>query len=326
MSRTNKIATVFGGTGFVGRQVVRELAKRGLTVKVATRVPERAYFLKPSGSVGQIVPFACNYNDPASIADAVQGAEYVVNCIGILRERRRGGFSRAHAEIPAEIAKSCTKAGVRRFVHISALGVDKAKSRYAASKREGEKAVAKNFANATILRPSVIFGEDDSFFKKFAEMARYLPALPLIGGGKTRFQPVFVGDVADAVIAALTRPAVNNENPMGKTYELGGPETVSFKEIYQRLFQYTGRKRALIPLPFFAAKIQAFFLGFLPNPPLTCDQVNTLKTDNVVGSKALTLEDLGIHATAMDMVLPRYLETYLPGGRLAQYHNTKAAA
>ena len=312
MTRNYKIATVFGGTGFVGALVVRELAKRGIRVKVATRVPESAYFLKPAGSVGQIVPFACNYADPASIALAVSGCDYVVNCIGILAEKKKGAFERVHTALPVEIAKACKSAGVKRFVHISALGADQANSHYAQSKLAGEKAVLKTFKTTSILRPSVIFGEGDSFFNMFAEMARYLPALPLIGGGWTRFQPVFVGDVAAAVMACLER-----EDTPGNIYELGGPEILNFREIYQRLFKFTGRERKLVKIPFCMAKIQAFFMGIIPNPPLTRDQVETLKTDNVVSQKALSLEDLEIQPTALDLILPLYLETYKPGGRFA---------
>lgn len=312
MTRNYKTATVFGGTGFVGSLVVRELAKRGIRIKIATRVPESAYFLKPSGSVGQVVPFACNYRDPASIALAISGSDYVVNCIGILAEKKKGDFTRIHTDLPGEIAKACKNEGVKRFVHISALGIEDSTSRYAQTKLEGEKLLRKNFKTATILRPSVIFGEGDSFFNMFAEMARYLPALPLIGGGWTRFQPVFVGDVADAVMAALER-----EDTPGNTYELGGPEILNFREIYQRLFKFTGRTRPLVKIPFCMAKIQAFFMGAIPNAPLTRDQVESLKTDNVVSQKALNLEDLDIHPTALDLILPLYLETYRAGGRFA---------
>lgn len=323
VGKQEKIATVFGGTGFIGRQIVRELAKAGYIVKVATRIPERAYFLKPYGHVGQVVPFACDYNEPASIAAAIHGAEVVVNCIGILFQKKKGGFYKAHVEIPEAIAKACKKEGVKRFVHIAALGDDKGGSLYARTKLEGEKAVKKAFKDVTILRPSVVFGPEDDFFNMFAEMARYLPFLPLIGGGKTKFQPVYVGDVADAVMAALTLPVTNDQNPCGKIYELGGPEVVTFREIYQRLFEYTGRRRCLVSLPFGIAKIQAGFMGFLPKPPLTADQVESLKTDNIVSNKALGLDNLGITATAMEMILPSYLETYRPGGKFAD--NKKSA-
>ena len=313
MTVNSKIACVFGGTGFVGRQIVRELAKKGYVIKVATRVPERAYFLKPAGTVGQIVPFQCDYKDEKSIAAAIEGSDTVVNCIGILFEKgKRQKFQKIHAELPGMIAKVCKKAGVQNFIHISALGIDKATSKYAKTKIEGEKAVKKGFANSVILRPSVIFGEDDAFFNMFAEMARYTPALPLIGGGETKFQPVYVGDVADAVMAAI-----DNTEAQGQTYELGGPDVVTFKEIYQKLFEYTGRKRCLVNLPFGLAKVQATFMSILPHPPLTRDQVESLKTDNIVSKKAQGLADLGVESTAMSLILPTYLESYRAGGRFA---------
>ena len=313
MTVSNKVACVFGGTGFVGRQIVRELAKKGYIIKVATRVPERAYFLKPAGTVGQVVPFQCDYSDEASIASAVAGCEVVVNCIGILFEKSwKQRFQVIHAELPGLIAAVSAKAGVKNFIHLSALAIDKATSKYAKTKLEGEKAVKKAFPASVILRPSVIFGEDDAFFNMFAEMSRYAPALPLIGGGKTKFQPVYVGDVADAVMAALDEPEAQ-----GQIYELGGPDVVTFKEIYQKLFEYTGRKRCLVSLPFGLAKVQATFMSVLPNPPLTRDQVESLKTDNVVSKKAKGLADLGVHSTAMSLILPTYLESYRAGGRFA---------
>ena len=314
MGVENKIATVFGGTGFVGRQIVRELAARGVRVKVATRVPESAYFLKPAGNVGQIVPLACRYSDPESIAEAVNGSDFVVNCIGVLYERgKRQTFARAHVEIPSNIAAACAQHNVKSFVHISALGIEASTSKYAQSKLEGEKSVRQNFPKAVILRPSVIFGEDDAFFNMFAELSRYSPVLPLIGGGKTKFQPVYVGDVASAVIKALEYPGAN-----GFTFELGGPEVLSFKEIYARLFSYTHRKRMLVNLPFGVAKIEASFLSLLPKPLLTPDQVESLKSDSIVAAGALSLESLGVNATGLDSVLPSYLPSYRKGGRFAE--------
>jgi NADH dehydrogenase len=261
-----KIATVFGGTGFVGTQVVRKLAKRGYTIKVATRIPEKAYFLRPCGTVGQIVPFACDYSE-ASIQNAVSGAEVVVNCVGTLFDRKKKGFQKAHTEFPASIARACAQQGVTYFIHISAAGVDVSTSKYAQSKREGEQAVLENFPYATILRPSVIFGENDNFFNMFAKMAAVFPALPLIGGGKTQFQPVYVGDVAEAVMAVIDAPVTYEETAMGKVYELGGPEIVNFRQIYERMFEYTRQPRRLVNLPFGLAKMQAGLMGILPKPP-----------------------------------------------------------
>lgn len=316
MSYHYKVATIFGGTGFIGSQIVRELARRGYTIKVATRVPERAYFLRPNGVVGQIVPFYCDYSDEKSVQKAVQGADVVVNTIGILYEKKHGSFKRAHIAIPEAIAKACKKESVKRFIHVSSLGVY-GHSRYGITKKQGEDAVMKAFPHATIFRPSIVFGPEDSFFNKFAEMARYLPCLPLIGGGKTKFQPVYVGDIADAAMAVIDAPDNGEASACGRVYELGGPEIASFRDLYEMIFKYTHRKRALVPLPYFIAKIQAFFMGLLPAPPLTIDQVDSLKSDNIVTDGALTLEDLGIRATGMEQIVPYYLARFRAGGRFA---------
>jgi len=317
MTQNQKIVTVFGGTGFIGRNLVGELARAGYTVKVATRVPESAYFLKPVGSVGQIVPVHCDYSAPKSIKSAVEGAVAVVNCIGILFEKKKGQFAKTHTDLPAAIAKACAKEGVERFVHISALGIDECTSQYAATKLAGEKAVMKNFPAATILRPSIIFGEDDNFFNMFAKLAQILPALPLIGGGKTRFQPVFVGDVVDAIMIG-----VNKASAQGKIYALGGPDVQSFKDIYITMFEYTKRPRALIPLPFCVAKSEAFLMELvMPMPLLTRDQVEALKSDSVVKEGDLTFKDLEISPTPMSMILPEYLSRYRKGGRFADDEN-----
>lgn len=319
MATNTKIVTIFGGTGFIGRYIVRELAKLGYIVKVASRVPERAYFLRTAGTVGQIVPMACNYKDPASIDAAIRGSQMVINCIGILYERRRGDFRRVHVDAADAIAKASARSGVLRLVHISALGIASSKSRYAKSKYEGELAVLKAFPNATILRPSVVFGPEDEFFNMFAGLARVLPALPLIGGGKTKFQPVYAGDVAAAVAAAVTLPVVEEQNPQGRIYELGGPEIVTLKDIYKRLMEWTGRSRMMVTLPFGVARVQAQCLRWVPPKPiLTPDQVISLQTDSIVSPGAATLEDLGVRATGMGLIVPVYLERFRPGGRFAE--------
>lgn len=314
------VATVFGGTGFIGRQIVRELAARGVIVKVATRVPERAYFLKPMGRVGQVVPFACRYDSPDSLAAAVQGADLVVNCVGILYERgKRRTFRKVHVDFPAAIARTCKQAGVLRMVHISSLGCDKAVSAYAQSKLEGERAVLANFPRATILRPSVVFGAEDRFFNMFAKLSRYLPFLPLIGGGRTKLQPVYVGDVADAALASLF--AVGDDagaRVEGAVFELGGPEVLTFREVYQKMFVYTGRRRRLVSISWGLAKVQGWFMSIMPEPLLTPDQVETLKTDNVVSPAAKGFSELGIRPRSLASVLPSYLEVYRAGGRLAK--------
>lgn len=313
-----KIATVFGGTGFVGRYVVRALARAGYTVKVAGRVPERAFFLRPCGTVGQVVPVHCDYRDPVHIAAALRGSDVVVNCIGILYERKRGDFKRIHTGLPGMIAQACAAAGVGRFVHISALGVEESRSRYAATKLAGEQAVMQAFPAATILRPSVIFGPEDGFFNLFAGLMRFSPVLPLIGGGRTLFQPVYVGDVAAGVLAAATLPLIGEHNPQGRIFELAGPESLSFRDIYTRLFRWTGHRRMLVSVPFRLMKVQAFFLQFIPpRPLLTPDQVISLQTDNVANSAMPGLEDLDVRPTAMELIVPAYLERFRDGGRFS---------
>ncbi|MBN8520538.1 MAG: complex I NDUFA9 subunit family protein [Alphaproteobacteria bacterium] len=310
MTHSLPLACIFGGTGFIGRQVVRELSAKGYRLKIATRVPERAYELKTCGTVGQIVPVFCDYT-ANSVAQAVQGCDLVVNCVGILFERgRRNTFQKIHAELPGLIAKACYESGVKKYIHLSALGVDRAQSKYAQSKKAGEEAAQKAFPSVTILRPSIVFGAGDGFFNLFARLSLFMPVLPLIGGGHTRFQPVFVGDVADAVVKASTYPEC-----AGHIYELGGPDIYTFRELYDLMFRHTGRPRPLISLPWGIAKIQGTLMGFLPRPLLTADQVETLKTDNVVSSGALTLRDLGIEGTALSTILPTYLSRFRPGGR-----------
>ncbi len=315
MAHRKEIVTIFGGTGFLGKQIVGDLARRGFIIKIATRIPESAYSLKPYGEVGQIVPIECNYLDASSIRAAVKGSDFAVNCVGILFERgKRSRFARVHIDIPAMIAKACADEQVKRFVHISALGCDKATSKYGKSKLAGEAAILSNYPAATILRPSVIFGENDNFFNMFAELSRFTPFLPLIGGGKTKFQPVYVGDVADIVVKALTS---NMNKYLGSIYELGGADIVTFKEIYEKLFEYTGRRRRLIHVPYWAAKIQAVFLSLLPKPIFTPDQVESLKTDNIVSEGAKNMQSFDIMPKSMDLILPKYLKNYKAGGRFA---------
>lgn len=313
------VATVFGGTGFIGRHIVRALADRGVIVKVATRVPERAFFLKPYGRVGQIVPFACRYDSPESLKRAVQGSDIVVNCVGILFERgKRKTFKRVHVDFAAAVARACSEAGVARLVHLSALGCDKATSKYAASKLEGEGAIFSNFPQASILRPGPVFGTEDRFFNLFAELSRYIPFMPLIGGGRTKMQPVYVGDVSQAAMACLYAAGEGpHADVEGKVFELGGPDVLSMKDIYENVFHYCRRKRLMITIPWPLAKLQAWFLSFMPRPILTPDQVETLRTDCVVSEGAKGFKDLEMRPCSVDGVLPSYLEVYQSGGRLA---------
>lgn len=308
---TTNLVTVFGGSGFVGRHTVRALARAGWRIKVATRHPNLAFFLRPLGTVGQIDFVKCDIADPESVRRAVTGSKAVVNLVGILFQKGQT-FEDVQATGAAHIAEAAAAAGVQALVHVSAIGADKdSNAHYAATKAEGELAVRQAFPSAVILRPSLIFGPEDNFFNKFAAMARILPALPLIGGGRTRFQPVFVGDVAQAVVTGLMRQD-------GRTYELGGPTIYSFKELMQLILRETGRKRLLVPVPFLVATMKAFFLQLLPNPLLTIDQVELLKKDNVVSAAALGLSDLGIAPTSVEAVIPSYLWRFRAKGEYAQ--------
>jgi NADH dehydrogenase len=313
------LITIYGGSGFIGRHLVQALAKTGARMRVAVRRPELAGHLQPLGGVGQINPVQAIVRYPDSLLAAADGADAVVNLVGILFPTGKQTFKAVQDEGARHVARAARKAGARAFVHVSALGADaKSPSVYARSKAAGEQAVRDVFPDAVILRPSVVFGPEDDFFNRFAALARIAPALPLIGGGKTRLQPVFAGDVAKAVIAALTGKAA-----AGKTCELGGPEILTLKEVMQRVLTYTMRRRLLVPEPFWLAKLQAAFLQWLPKPPLTIDQVRLLETDNVVSEAAQkagrTLEGLGIESVAIASVAPEYLEQYRPRGQFSVF-------
>lgn len=313
-----KTAVIFGGTGFIGRNIVKALAQRGFLIKVATRVPESAYLLKPLGDIGQINPIHCDYSDYNSIAEIAQGADYIINCVGILFERgKKRTFTHIHGDLAESIAAAAAVAKAKRLIHISALGADKASSAYAQSKRDGEERVRKAFPQATILRPSIVFGRDDDFFNKFAQMAQIMPFLPLIGGGHTKFQPVYVGDLAQAVLNIIDLPCHGEASPCGKIYELGGPDVLSFKGLFEEMFKYTQQPRSLVSMSFGLSKLNAMILSLLPTPLLTTDQVESLKTDNIVNPEAAGFAALNIQPTALDTVLPDYLVTYRPGGRFA---------
>lgn len=309
----NKVVTVFGGSGFVGRYVVQRLAERGATIRVPTRHPERALHLKPMGAVGQIVPQAWNAQVEGEVDRVLAGADAAVNLIGILFEPRAGDFDRLQARLPGAIGAAATRLGVKRVVQLSAIGADpQSSSVYARTKAEGEAALKAAYPQATILRPSIVFGPEDGFFNRFARMTQLSPALPLIGGGRTRYQPVYVGDVADAVLAALSR-----DDAAGRTFELGGPTVYTFKELMAYILKVTGRRRLLLTLSFDLARLQARFLQYLPEPPLTADQIELLKHDNVVTPGVPGLEELGVQPTPVEVVVPQYLRTYArPGTRL----------
>lgn len=306
MPTHQQVVTVVGGTGFLGRYVVRELAKAGYTVRVLSRHPEAALFLKTAGHIGQVVLQKGDITRPETLAGKLDGSFAVVNLVGALYERGRQNFTALHSQGAERLAKEAAKVGASRFVQISAIGVDKSQNaKYARTKANGEKAVKAAFDNATILRPSIIFGQEDNFYNQFASMARCAPALPLIGGGKTRFQPVFVADVARAVVAVL-----KNKATMGQTYELGGPRVYTFREILEYILDETRRQRALVTLPFGVATMVGAFGEFMPTPILTRDQVQLLKYDNVVDREAKTLADLGINATPVEMIVPSYIARY----------------
>jgi uncharacterized protein YbjT (DUF2867 family) len=306
---------VFGGTGFIGRLLISRLAQAGYTVRVPTRTLPRAEPLRQLGTVGQVTPLLCDVRDAAQVANVLVGADAVVNCIGILAENRHQRFDVLQGEVPGIIARAAVAAGVQKFIHISAIGADaNSPSTYARSKAAGEGLVRGIFPSATILRPSIVFGPDDGFFNRFARMACIAPALPLIGGGTTAFQPVYVADVADAILVMLTRGDMG-EKTIGKTYELGGPAVYTFKKLMQVMLAAIGRKRCLVTIPWPVAMLQAAVLQRLPGQLLTRDQVLLLQRDNVVSVNAKTLIDLGITPTPLEAILPTYMDQYRPKGR-----------
>jgi uncharacterized protein YbjT (DUF2867 family) len=308
------LVTVFGGSGFLGRHVVRALAKLGYRIRVAVRRPELAGFLQPLGEVGQIHAVQANVRHAASVEAAARDADVVINLVGILFERGRQKFDAVQA-VGAEAVALAAAAFGARMVHVSAIGADEhAAAHYARSKAAGERLVLAAVPSAVILRPSVLFGPEDDFFNKFAAIARFAPALPLIGGGHTRFQPVFAGDVASAVVAAIEGRAKD-----GEVYELGGPEVRSFKQLMQFMLATIERQRLLVPIPFALAKFQAGILQLLPKPLLTPDQVELLRRDVTVSDQAKregrTLEALGIDPVAMAAIVPSYLWRFRKAGQ-----------
>ena len=309
---TARLVTIFGGSGFLGRHTVRALARAGWRIRVAVRHPNSAFFLKPAGAVGQIAAVKCDVTDPDQVAAALTGADAVVNLTGILFPRGQS-FEEVHCDGAQNIAEAAARARLGALVHVSAIGADsESRSHYAQTKGEGEARVRAAFPAAVILRPSLVFGPEDDFFNRFAGLARISPILPLIGGGRTKFQPVFVGDVASAVSTALL-----SEKARGKTYELGGPMTYSFKQLMQIVCRETGRKRLLVPLPFGLALFKSFFLQMAPRPLLTPDQVRLLRHDNVVSPTALTLSDLGITPNSVEAEVPSYLWRFRAKGEYA---------
>lgn len=314
-----KLVTVFGASGFLGRHVVRELCKRGYRVRAAVRNPNEAVFLKPLGVVGQVQLFQANVRYRTSVSDALSGADAVVNLVGILAPSGRQTFDAVQSLGARNIAQEAARVGLQDVIHISAIGADaQSESAYARTKAEGEEAVLGQVPTAVILRPSIVFGPQDDFFNRFAAMARVAPALPLIGGGKTKFQPVYVDDIADAVAQLLDTGAHK-----GETFELGGPEVVTFKECLQLMLKIIDRRRLLLPMPFPVAGLMGSFgdvAGWLPfvEAPITSDQVKLLKADNVVADTGVkTFADLGITPETLDAILPTYLFRYRKMGQFS---------
>jgi uncharacterized protein YbjT (DUF2867 family) len=321
---SQQLVTVFGGSGFVGRHVVRALVKRGYRVRVAVRRPDLAGFLQPLGTVGQIHAVQANLRYPDSVAAAVKGAAAVVNLVGILQEGGRQSFTGVQANGARAVAQACAVAGISRLVHVSAIGSARdSRSLYARSKAEGEAAVRVAVPGAIVLRPSIVFGPEDGFFNRFASLARMLPVLPLVGGGATKFQPVFVGDVAEAVARAVEGSVAE-----GRVYELGGPQVKSFRELVAYVCEVTDRKPMLVSLPFPLARIKArileivntLTLGLMPDAlMLTRDQVALLESDNVVSGAAVTegrsFEALGIEPVSVEAIVPSYLWRFRKTGQ-----------
>jgi len=328
MSR--RVITVFGGSGFIGRHVIQRLAKQGAQIRVATRDTEAANFLKPLGEIGQITPIPINISNGASFTRALNGANQAINLIGILSKSGKSTFERIHVETARTIANTATQVGVKKLIHVSALGASsQSASVYARTKAAGEEAVKESFEEAVIVRPSAIFGQEDQFFNVFASLARFTPVMPVFGcplfpkfklfglnapfdtnfygNGGTRLQPVFVGDVADAIVKILEIGTSSD-----KIYELGGPKVYSFKEMLEMVLKECGRPRILVPCPFALAKFGAWFMEFLPKPLITCDQVTLLKTDNVVSRDLPGFDNLEIKPAAAEAMLATYLRQYRP--------------
>lgn len=313
MAEKHKVITIIGGTGFIGRYVVKRLAKSGYRIRVIVRNPDAALALKTAGDPGQIALISGNIAKPETLSGKLTGSYAVINLAGILFEKGGQSFNAIQANGAEQLAKMAANAGVERFIHISALGVDKASgSNYARTKLLGEKAVQAAFPTATILRPSIVFGAEDNFFNQFASLARFTPALPLIGGGKTRFQPVYVDDVAAAIEQILLRP-----ESKGHIYELGGPKTYSFKELLKFITTTIYKSRALVNMPFGLASAVGAVNELLPHPIITRDQVKLLKHDNVVSPTAYTFAHLGITPHTVEAIVPHYLARFAPYQKLA---------
>jgi NADH dehydrogenase len=311
----DRLVTVFGASGFIGRYVVRALARSGVRVRAAVRNPATAHFLRPLGGVGEIQIVQANVRVAPTIAPAVEGASGVVNLVGILRESGPQRFPALHVEAAGAIAAAAAKAGVHSLTHVSAIGADShSPSAYLRTKALGEEAVRNGFAPASIVRPSIVFGPEDEFFNRFAAIARLSPMLPLFGGGRTRFQPVFAGDLGEAIARTVLDPAAG-----AKIYEIGGPQVYTFRELMDAILKATQRRRLLVPLPYFAAQAMAAGFTLVPDflmaPLITFDQVKMLKVDNIAHAGVPGLRELGIAPRALETVLPTYLWRFRKAGQ-----------
>lgn len=320
MTSSSPIVTIIGGSGFVGRYIAQRMARRGWRVRVACRRPNEALFVKPYGTVGQVEPIQCNIRDEASTRRAIAGATAVVNCVGLLWESGKNTFDACQTDGAARVAQLAAEEGAKRMVHVSAIGADDdCEADYGRTKGLGEAAVTEAFAGAVILRPSIIFGTEDGFFNQFARLARFMPVLPLVGA-ETKFQPVWVEDVAEAATKAICGEAEPG------VYELGGPRVATFRECIDLMLDITRRRRLVVNLPFFVARIQAWFMqksAWLGVAPLlTVDQVKMLENDNVVATDAKSFDDLGIQPTAMEAILESYLYAYRPYGQYTALSET----
>jgi uncharacterized protein YbjT (DUF2867 family) len=311
MQNNQKIIAIFGAGGFLGKYLMRELTKLDYRIKVATRNPYLKGYLKPLGNPGQIELFKTNIFNEEDVRKVLRNSDFVINLVGILYETKKQKFNQIHSQFPLLISRLCNELSIKKLVHISALGIkEKHSSKYMQSKLQGEKNIKENFASSVILRPSIVFGPEDKFFNTFASLAQFSPVLPLVGEGKTKFSPIYVGDVAKAIAKALE---LNNADC--KIYELGGPENYSFKELMNILLTQIKKKRFLLPISFNVAKLQSYFLQMFPNPLLTPDQVELLKYNNIVTGEHPTLKDLGISATTIQSILPKYINRFRTGGQ-----------
>ena len=308
-----KIATIFGASGFIVRHLIRSLTEKDFRIIAATRSPYLYGYLKPLGNPGQIDLEKVNLFEEENLRTLIKNSDVVINLVGILYENKKQKFENIHVKFPSLLTKLCNEQNIKKLVHISALGINEtANSQYMQSKLKGEKNILNNFNRSVILRPSIIFGPEDKFFNQFAALAEFFHALPLIGGGLTYFQPIYVGDVVKSIVTILEKEEINKN-----IYELGGPQTFTFKELMEILLKQIKKKRFLVPIPFSFAKFQAKILQLLPKPLLTTDQVEMLKYDNIVTNKYPTLKDLKISPKTLESVLPDYIWRFRKGGQFA---------